>query len=458
MDQFLLDHGVNDTIDRLCGWVAHYQSKLTGIKSADPALKLSYDQLIDHFSAIRPNQLWYPYLGTGMGRGALVELADGSVKYDMISGIGSHFSHGDPKIVKALVQAACQTMVMQGNLQQNRESEQLLSRFCDISGMDCGILTTSGVMAVENALKIVFQYQYPKSRLLAFEKCFAGRTLAVSHITDKPHYRDGLPHTLAVDYIPFYDYRDPQGSMDRTLTVLHDHLLRYPGQYAMMCMELIQGEGGYYPGTSDFFKAIMEVLRAHDVLIFVDEIQTFGRTSSFFAYQWLNLDSMVDIVTVGKLSQVCATLFNAELKPRAGLVSQTFTGSTGAIHASLVILDELEKTCLGQDGKSCLVRDQFLSHFKQLESDFGADFSGPYGCGCMIAFTPFQGDSERVLELVRRLYDAGVIGFICGQLPMRIRFLPPIGGVSMADIDEVMLVVKEVIEEMVVETRGVENS
>ena len=39
---------------------------------------------------------FYASIGTGRGRGPLVELVDGSVKWDMITGIGVHgFGHGD---------------------------------------------------------------------------------------------------------------------------------------------------------------------------------------------------------------------------------------------------------------------------------------------------------------------------------------------------------------------------
>ena len=60
-------------------------------------------------------------------------------------------------------------------------------------------------MANENALKLLFHYQPRKTRILAFEGCFIGRTLALASITDKAKYRDGLPGTLSVDYLPFFD-------------------------------------------------------------------------------------------------------------------------------------------------------------------------------------------------------------------------------------------------------------
>ena len=60
-------------------------------------------------------------MGTGKGYGCLTELTDGSVKYDMIGGIGGKlFWLGDEKIVEATLNSAFSDCVMQGNLQQTK--------------------------------------------------------------------------------------------------------------------------------------------------------------------------------------------------------------------------------------------------------------------------------------------------------------------------------------------------
>ena len=86
----------------------------------------------------------------------------------------------------------------------------------------------------------------------------------------------------------------------------------------------------------------MEILKQNNIAIHVDEIQTFGRTEELFAFQYFGLDDFVDVVTIGKLSQVCATLFKDDFNPRPGLVSQTFTGATAAFFAAKVIIRELQ--------------------------------------------------------------------------------------------------------------------
>ena len=58
-------------------------------------------------------------------------------------------------------------------------------------------------MANENALKMVLQKHAPADRIVAFGGNFAGRTLAMAEITDKPAFRDGLPSRGNVLYIPF---------------------------------------------------------------------------------------------------------------------------------------------------------------------------------------------------------------------------------------------------------------
>ena len=96
----------------------------------------------------------------------MTELTDGSVKYDMIGGIGvNYFGHGDEKIVEATLNSAFSDCVMQGNLQQNEESLVVMEKFKRVANLhganlDHVFLTTSGAMAVENGIKMAFQKKF----------------------------------------------------------------------------------------------------------------------------------------------------------------------------------------------------------------------------------------------------------------------------------------------------------
>lgn len=427
--------------------VKSHQQNITGIRPPNPAIKQSYDEMLASFSRYRGGKLWFPYLGSGIGKGALVELADGSIKYDFICGIGPHYwGHSNHDLISAGIDAAISNTIMQGHLQQNVDSFELTDLLVKASHMDHCFLTTSGAMANENALKIGFQKNHPANRILAFDRCFVGRTLASSQITDKPAYREGLPSNIFVDYVPYFDPLKAEESTQQAVKVLKKYIARYPRQHALMCFEFVQGEGGFYHGTSEFFKTIMSILKDNGIAVFADEVQSFGRLPELFAYQYYDLEEFVDIVSIGKLSQVCATLFKEGYKPRPGLLSQTYTGSTSAIKASFVIINSLLKDgYFGPKGKINQLHDHFAKQLDELSQRHPHLIRGPFGIGCMIAFTPYDGDAQKVTDFVLRLFDAGVISFIAGSNPTRVRFLIPAGAITHKDIDTAIKIIEDTL-------------
>lgn len=423
------------------------QKKIKEVRPPNPERKKTYQELVEALSGHRGGKLYYPFVGSGIGNGALVELMDGSIKYDFISGIGVHYwGHSHQDLIESGIDAAISDTIMQGNLQQNFDTIILLNLLQKASGIDHCFLCSSGVIANENGLKLAFQKNYPAKRVLAFERCFMGRTLAMSQVTDKPAYRQGLPHTLAVDYIPFFDSTDPEGSTKRAVDTLTKLIKRYPGEYAAMCFELVQGEGGFYFGTYEFYSALMRVLKKEGIAVFIDEVQTFGRTPKLFAFQYFGLEKFVDIVTIGKLSQVCATFFIKEFAPKPGLLSQTFTASTSAIRAATTIVHNLlENNFFGEDGKIAFIHRYFEEKLNELVQKHPEKICGPYGIGAMIAFTVFKGNKAKTMQFAEDLYNAGVISFIAGQEPTRLRFLVPAGIITTKDIDQVIEIMNTVL-------------
>lgn len=424
------------------------KEKITAIRPPDKELQSSYKKALEQFGQNRGGPLWFPFLGSGIGNGPFVQLLDGSVKYDFISGIGvHHFGHSHPALIESSIDAAISDTIMQGHLQQNADQMELVNLLVRESGLDHCFLSTTGAMANENGLKIAMQKNSPANRILAFEKAFCGRTWAMAQITEKNDVRDGLPVNIAVDYLPFFNPDNPEGSICLAVASLKKYLKRYPGQHALMICELIQGEGGFYPGSREFFIEIMAILKKHGIAILIDEVQTFGRTSRLFAFQHYGLEEYADIVTIGKLSQVCATLYKTEYKPRPGLLSQTFTSSTQAIHAANAMIRLMkEENFFGENGKNNQIHRKFVENFEIIRKKDSTLLSGPYGMGAMIAFTPLDGEAKRVKEFVDKLYHAGVLSFICGKQPTRTRFLVPAGAVSDRDIDNVCKIVEETLQ------------
>jgi len=454
-EDYFNDPRLKEAKDLIAKTLEEHSSKITGVRGPKSELKQTYQDLLNDFSEDRGGKLFYDYIGSGIGNGPLVELADGSVKYDFITGIGVHFfGHSHPGVVAAQIDGAMTNTTMSGNLQQNIDSPKLFKLLLEQANkngaaFDHLFMTSSGVMTAENSLKMAFQKNHPAHRVIAFEKCFMGRTLAISQITDKHAYRDGLPETLSVDYLPFYCEGDHQGSIDRAVGLLRKYFTRHPGQYAAMCMELVQGEGGYWVGHKDFFKAIIEECKKHNVAIIVDEVQTFMRTKDMFAFQYFELDQDVDFVNIGKNSQICATLYRKEYKPRAGLISQTFTSSGSAINAAYFIINEIAHGgYLGENGKIEKLHAIFEKGLNDLNKKYPEKISGPWGIGAMIGMTLFQGDMEKSKNFTFKLFDNGVLSFIAGSNPTRVRFLIPVGATEEKDIIEVCKIIEKTLQEM----------
>lgn len=450
MEKLLQDKRIIEARRLFLDTVAEHSSHLNKVKPPQPALQANYEVLLNAFQEVRGSKLWFPYIGSGLGNGALVELLDGSVKYDFICGIGPHyFGHSHPLMTEAAFNAALSDTIMQGNLQQNRDALTLAQNLIKASGLSHCFLSTSGAMANENGLKIAFQKNYPATRILAFERCFVGRTLTLSQITDKPMFREGLPKTVDVDYIPYYDAENSQESIQNAVDTLKRHLHRYPKQHATMIFELVQGEGGFHVGARDFFIPLMELLKENGILIFDDEIQCFGRLPQLFAYQYFGLESYVDIVSIGKLSQACATLFTDHVNPKPGLLSQTFTGAASAIQGGHAVLEELQKGgYYGPHGKIQRMFDYFTRKLAAYSKEHPKLLRGPFGQGSMLAFTPLDGSPEKVNEFVHTLFKAGVMTFVAGQHPTRCRMLLPVGSLKEADIDGAFEIIANTLQRM----------
>lgn len=442
-EKIYTDSTLSNALDQVLNRQLELQGEINGIRPASAERKQDYDAAIAEFTSIRGGGLFFPYLSTGAGNGPFVELADGSVKYDLTCGIGVHImGHGHPVVLKASIKAGLEDVTMQGNLQQNLASMELCKKIISMADNErlphC-FLSSSGVMAGENALKMAMQKNSPASRVLAFERCFAGRSLAFSQINDKPAFRDGLPEILSVDYVPFYDVNDPEGSTARAVAVLKKHLTRHPKQYAAMFFELIQGEGGFHMGCEHFHRALMEICKEHGVAVLADEVQTFGRTHHPFAFQEFNLGDLIDIVWIGKAAQVCATLFSKEFIPRPGLIAQTYTASSATIAASIAILNELDNgSYYGPDGKNAKLHQQFVDGFEAISSRHPELLTGPYGIGAMTGCTVHGGDATKVTKLIHHMYEKGIIAFLAGGNPTRLRFLVPVGALESHHIVEIL--------------------
>ncbi|MCC6951404.1 MAG: aminotransferase class III-fold pyridoxal phosphate-dependent enzyme [Phycisphaerales bacterium] len=458
---------VRAAADALLAELARASSSLTQERPPNPGLRASYDALLARASEVRGRALLYPFIGSGLGNGALVELADGSVKWDMVCGIGvNFFGHSDPDLTRAAIEAGLDDVVKHGNLTSNADAYEFSSLLVDLASRHSALrhcyLATSGAMANENALKICFQKHSPASRVIAFRDCFMGRSTTMSQIGDAPDYRQGLPLNTLVDYMPFYDpvEADRQGKaayIAASVARLEDYIHRYPGQHACFIFELIQGEGGFNIADPAWARALMECCRKHRIAVWDDEIQTFGRTPRMFAFELMGVGDLVDVLTVGKMTQCCATLFSPEYNPKAGLLSGTFTGETVSFRVGTRVLQRLrDGAYYGDSGSNARHHALFRKHaadliarhpdwFPPVPALGGGGDKLAGGLGGMMRLTAFGGEKARITAACKACLDEGVIVFYCGHGPYHLRLLPPLGVFNDADWPRVFAVLERAL-------------
>ena len=463
---FAENETVAGAIDSIIAELRAAQSSMTGARGPTAELAESYQQYLDRQAAVKGRGAYYPYIGSGLGNGPLVELADGSVKWDMINGIGVHmFGHSDPDLARTALRAALGDTVMQGNLQYNAEAvemgELLVTEASRGSDLKHCFLINTGAMANESALKVCFQKHAPASRILAFADCFMGRSTTMAQIGDSAAGRVGVPLNVHVDYMPFFDPEQPESSTDYAVKRLSRQLERYPGQHACFVFELIQGEGGFNVAPREFFAPLMELCKEHGVAVWIDEIQTFGRTNEMFHFQELDLGQYVDVVTIGKMSQVCACLFTEHYNPKPGLLSATFIGSTIGLQVGAQMLRRLrDGGYYGPDGRIAQLHAAFRQRmaalvdrhpqwFPAVPHPSGASrvASGVFGgTGGMMRLTPFAGAKDPIVRACNVLFEEGVVAFYCGHEPFHIRFLPPVGVMEPQQFDSVFEILERTLE------------
>ena len=452
-DQLKSSKKIEGLIKELVHEVNSINEQIKGIKSSDPSLEIESEKKRNHISALRGRPLYHPYIGSNAGRGPYVELEDGSVKLDLINGIGIHvMGHGHPKLIETAIRASLNDIVMQGNLQPNNEYVQLTETLVKLAGKQSRLkhawLATCGTMANENALKISRQKNSPAKMIVAFKDAFAGRSTMMAEVTDNPAYKVGLPSYNEVLRLNFCGSAKDKAGHDEVLRKLKEYYANHEKNIACFVFEPMQGEGGFKYGSREFFVPLLQFCKDQHIAVWADEVQTFTRTGQLFAFETLGIGEYIDICTIAKTVQTGATLYTDEYNPQPGLIAGTFSGSTVSLAVGNEILKIMEEEgYFGSSGRIANIHKDFVSMLNELsQTTCKGLLSDAGGLGLMVAVTPYDGSKQKTEELIKRLFKNNLIAFSCGKDPYRIRFLIP-AVIKSEDI----AVAKKIIEKSLLE-------
>jgi 4-aminobutyrate aminotransferase-like enzyme len=422
---------VQSLINELVMEVGRLEEPITTVRPPIESLAESGKRAFDEAGKFRGRPLFYPFMGTGAGHGPFVELEDGSIKLDLINGIGVHiFGHSHPRLRAAALRGALSDVVMQGNLEPNHEYSAITKKMVELASRKSRLkycwLTTCGTMANENALKIARQKNTPARFVVGMENAFAGRSTMMAELTDNAAYRQGLPVYNEILRVPWYKKDDPRSS-ETALNKLKEHVSNHEKDISCFTFEPMLGEGGYRSAPREYFLPMLEFCKSKGIAVWVDEIQTFMRTGELFAFETLDIGQYVDICTVAKTLQTGAVLYTDDYNPQPGLVAGTFSGGSSALSAGLESLKMItEEGYLGSSGKIMKIHNEFVGMLNRLnETTCKGRLREAGGMGLMVAVTPLDGSKDAVTKLLYSLYKNGLVGFSCGRDPYRLRFLIP---------------------------------
>jgi 4-aminobutyrate aminotransferase-like enzyme len=446
--------------DSILPFLTDLAGKVQGCDAISPPKEILVEQAAQQIEAvakIRGRALIYPMIPTGKGSGPYFELTDGSVKMDLITGIGVHlFGHNHPEMVLTALKHSLKCPTIQGTLMPGLESYRMLKLLVDhskpskISG---GWLTTCGTMANELALKIVRQKKAPAWKLFSFKNTFAGRSTAMQELTDEPKYREGQPVFNQFTHIDFFNSKlDVQTNIQNTVSEINRHMDQEPNAYAGIEFEPVQGEGGgFQTAPFEWWHAILTHAKSRGLAVWLDEIQTFGRTGELFAHQTFKLSEFVDVVTCAKPLQNAAVLWTADYQPKPGLIAGTFSGSTVSLAVGTRLVEMLiEGNYFGPNGKIAemaqFIRQDWETRRARLAPKFRLGEARIVGG--MIAFEVLDGKAETVKKILDQYFKNGVVAFSAGRDPVMVRFLPPMGVLKKEHWLEAMDIFERTLEQV----------
>jgi acetylornithine aminotransferase len=274
------------------------------------------------------------------GKGTALFDAAGEVHLDFLCGLGvTNLGHAHPAVAAAVAEQAA-TLVHTSNLFVTEPAVALAERLSRILDWDDAkvFFAQCGATANEAAIKLARRHgkrqRDTKTRLVALEGSFHGRTLATLEATGQPaKHAPFAPLAGYVDHVPHDDPEALRAAVDEdTCAVL---------------LEVVQGEGGVRPVPDEMLVAAREACDAVGALLIVDEVQTgIGRTGTWFAFQATPV--VPDVVTVAKALAnglpigACIARGAAADAFAVGDHGTTFGGNPVTCAAANAVLDTIE--------------------------------------------------------------------------------------------------------------------
>ena len=324
-----------------------------------------------------------------------------------------------------------------------------------------------GTLAVENALKVAFDWKRRKN----LAKGSSAKGEKVIHFKESFHGRSGYTMSLTVSpdkrktmYFPKFDWprvTNPkitfplEKNLDQVIalenqafTEIKDAISSNPDNIASIIIEPIQGEGGDNHFRCEFFQELREIANENDIMLIYDEVQTgIGVTGRMWAHQHFaahecsdcccgeDSSAKPDIIAFGKKTQVCGIAVSNRVEEvenhvfaESSRLNSTWGGNLVDMVRLTIYLELIEKENLVEKAEK--TGNYLLNRLYALQEQYPNLVSNARGRGLYCAFDLPSGDKRD--KLAELLLEEGSI--LLGSGHQSIRFRPHLN-VKTEDID-----------------------
>lgn len=353
--------------------------------------------------------------------GCWVFCNNGNKYLDLTSGIGAlSTGHSHPYLIDKIQEQIEKYVHIPQQVYGSHMSQiELTPKLIDImpdSSLDNIFYVNSGSEATDNALKIARRYT-GKKNIITMNKGFHGRSLGAlsitsSNLTCKLDTQPLLPGV-------FFCNNDTQTSLDLILN--HQSS---PEETCCIILEPILGEGGIYSMDKEFMKYVREICTQHNILLIADEVQCgSGRTGTWWDIE--QKEVIPDMITFGKGIASGFPLAGVASNHKIMNVGKNFLGGTYGGNAICSVaasatIDIMKKENLLQNVTE--MGEYFSQQIQQIQNLYQIKEIRQYGLMIAIELK----EKRRVMNIVHRLRDEGVLVLTAGNSGQYIRLLPPL--------------------------------
>jgi len=299
---------------------------------------------------------------------------EGKRYLDMLSSYSAlNQGHRHPRIIQALKDQA-DKVTLTSRAFHNDKLGPFLQKLATISGFDKVLPMNTGAEAVETGVKACRKWAYTKkgvphdrAEIIVAANNFHGRTTTLVSFSTEEQYRLGFgPFTPGFKIVEFGNAAELEAAIT-------------PNTAAFL-VEPIQAEAGILLPPDGYLERVREICTKHDVLLFLDEIQTgLGRTGKMFCFEHAGIRP--DCMSLGKalgggVLPVSAFLARADVMDvfEPGDHGSTFGGNPLAAAVGIASLDVLVEERLAE--RSARLGGYLMDRLRDLDSPHVAEIRG----------------------------------------------------------------------------------